>query len=224
MWGSEDLTHEARGVYEAFDCAQAVALIAFIGLLSNFQDTIEEFTNQMNGKKRRRRSEGPAEGWKDALYSALEAFGYGTEVFQPASEPECLGNITQEKDVEQPDFRQMNNAISKDTFQDTSDQNEMPSNHEQDDAKQKRHFLQDLAHTGYVLALWLVDTGDGRVSGEEGHAGVCRASRSLTNTHGWLGSVAAQLLTNTLAAGLSQHQDSRELLEKAGLSAGTMVC
>ncbi|MPC33824.1 hypothetical protein E2C01_027189 [Portunus trituberculatus] len=165
-----------------------------------------------------------ARAMKDALYSALEAFGYGTEVFQPSG-PKCIGNITQEKDVnEQPDFRQTDNAIQTDTFQDTSDQTKMPKSIEQTDTEHKKHFLQDLAHTGPVLAMWLVDTGDGRVSGEDGHAGVCRATRSLTNTHGWLGSTAAQLLTNTLAAALSQHQDSRELLEKAGLSTGTVVC
>ena len=29
---------------------------------------------------------------------------------------------------------------------------------------------------------------------------------------------------NTLAAALSEHQDSKELLDRAGLSAGTVVC
>ncbi|XP_042218853.1 uncharacterized protein LOC121864030 [Homarus americanus] len=52
---TDTVSATARGSYESFDCAQAVALIAFIGLLSNLQDTIEEFVNNGGGGKRRRR-------------------------------------------------------------------------------------------------------------------------------------------------------------------------
>ena len=51
---------------------------------------------------------------KDMLYSALEAFGYETESFQPMSETGRSGHLIQEKDVDQSeDYGQTYNAVLK---------------------------------------------------------------------------------------------------------------
>ncbi|XP_071536855.1 uncharacterized protein [Panulirus ornatus] len=92
------------------------------------------------------------------------------------------------------------------------------------DVGRKSSLLTDLAHIGLQLAMWLVDTSDGRVSFEAGHSGICRATQTLAKSHGWIGSVAANLLRRTLADALAKHEPTRILLQSAGMAGKALVC
>ncbi|XP_050710987.1 uncharacterized protein LOC126995464 isoform X2 [Eriocheir sinensis] len=177
----------------------------------------------MGGRRRRRRRDDGTESWKDIIYSAIETFQYGTQPSQPGNKDTVPNYVAHKESSEQEeDMRQTDNTAGRDTHTDSSA--DCLGSSEPPDPEDRRPLMQDLARTGPMLAMWLVDTGDGRVSGEEGRSRVCQTSRYFTDTHGWLGSIASHLLTSTLAAAISENQDSKELLDWAGLSAGTIGC
>ncbi|KAK4307232.1 hypothetical protein Pmani_020988 [Petrolisthes manimaculis] len=202
------LVETARDGYESFDCAQAVALIAFIGLLSNFQDTIEEFTTLFNAGRKKRE----AFIWDGLLEKVLNIKQWGAD----EEEEQVNNNNTEQLQQQQP----IDNKIEKDVDESTR----RTSFESQPDSEGSHTMLSSLAHVGPKLAMWVVDIGDGRVSGEVGRAGVCRATTTLTQQHGWLGSLAANLLMKTLVSAVGKHQPSITRLALAGLSSGTPTC
>lgn len=202
MFTDGDLEATARDGYEAFDCSRAVALIGFLGLLSNFQDIIDDIVNNANRRRKRRRIESapvPETRLWDALSDVLSAL---------TSTPGHL-NATQSED----DF--------EDAEQESPQEQERPVFEEH---SAHPGLLGDLAKMGPQLALWVVDVADGRLPGERGHLNACEVSRLLSKGHGWPGSLAAHLLTSTLAGALSSHTSSRERLKDSGLLDGTSSC
>nr|XP_027226511.1 uncharacterized protein LOC113818518 [Penaeus vannamei] len=202
MFTDGDLEATARDGYEAFDCSRAVALIGFLGLLSNFQDIIDDIVNNANRRRKRRRIESapvPETRLWDALSDVLSAL---------TSTPGHL-NATQSED----DF--------EGAEQESPQEQERPVFEEH---SAHPGLLGDLAKMGPQLALWVVDVADGRLPGERGHLNACEVSRLLSKGHGWPGSLAAHLLTSTLAGALSSHTSSRERLKDSGLLDGTSSC
>ncbi|KAK3868897.1 hypothetical protein Pcinc_025736 [Petrolisthes cinctipes] len=191
MYSNETLTtlpliETARGSYESFDCAQAVALIAFIGLLSNFQDTIEEFTTLFNaGRSLRKKREGDNSPcgflWAGLLEKVLDMKQWDAD-----EKEDQVNNNNGEQLQQEP--------IDNNKEQDVDESTGRTSFESQPNTEGSPTILSSLAHVGPKLAMWVVDIGDGRVSGEAGRAGVCRATTTLTQQHGWLGSHAANLL------------------------------
>ncbi|XP_045599609.2 uncharacterized protein [Procambarus clarkii] len=235
----------ARDSYESFDCSEAVALIGFIGLLSNFQSIIDYYVK--NGRRRRRKdvnSDIPLTAdlssahWEDIIQIVLKSLQWTGET---ADEPQEEEEDNIGKDMTRKAER--NNEDGADETRDTirvenvmasaiPDREMEPLEHltaaETDDINHdlgsSSSILQDFAHIGPQMAMWLVDLGDGRVSSEEGRAGVCRAANALTKHHGWLGSIAAKLLMRTFVGALAKDEPTRSLLQEAGVAMGTPTC
>ncbi|XP_042870374.1 uncharacterized protein LOC122252139 [Penaeus japonicus] len=196
-----DLAATARDGYDAFDCSRAVALIGFLGLLSNFQDIIDDIVN--NGRRKRRHIES-APPHEIRLWDALQ---------------DVLSALTSTPGT-------LNSTQSEDDF-DNNEQQSHLGEQEQDILQEKNPhsgLLSDLAEVGPQLALWIVDVADGRLPGDRGHLNACEVSRILSRGHGWPGSFAAHLLTSTMAGALSSHTSSRKLLKESGLLDGTSSC
>ncbi|XP_047470411.1 uncharacterized protein LOC125026176 [Penaeus chinensis] len=90
MFTDGDLAATARDGYEAFDCSRAVALIGFLGLLSNFQDIIDDIVNNNGRRKRRRIASAPVP--ETRLWDALQ------DVFSALTSTSRHLNATQSED------------------------------------------------------------------------------------------------------------------------------
>ncbi|XP_037783634.1 uncharacterized protein LOC119579855 [Penaeus monodon] len=251
MFTDGDLAATARDGYEAFDCSRAVALIGFLGLLSNFQDIIDNIVNN-GGRKRRRIASAPVPETRLCVFSFQKILTVLSVT--------PIGDTTPVTILSQPNFFvtqtskirvKRNNEFAFISFVSTrvikikgyshkghleistfylKSQND--TKHESPQEKQgvfEEHsaspaLLSDLARIGPQLALWVVDVADGRLPGERGHMNVCEVSRLLSRGHGSSGSLAAHLLTSTMAGALSSHTSSRKRLKDSGLLDGTSSC
>ncbi|ROT70819.1 hypothetical protein C7M84_010885 [Penaeus vannamei] len=197
--------------YEAFDCSRAVALIGFLGLLSNFQDIIDDIVNNANRRRKRRRIESaPGRHKRRALGLDLDS---GT----PERDPE-RGRLRGR--------RYVHRVVGKSGLMFWMNRNRR---------KNKNALsLKNTLHTLVSSATWPRWDHSSRCGSwtsptvvcrrERGHLNACEVSRLLSKGHGWPGSLAAHLLTSTLAGALSSHTSSRERLKDSGLLDGTSSC
>lgn len=215
MASINDTIATARSEYDSFDCAQAVALIGFLGLISNFQDIIETFTANANAKRRRRRRRASTDDVVAGLSHRMHKEPW--EALHPVIE---MVNWARNKVPQFDDHQSRDNQLHEEMTE-TYSTNDFPDPEEEqtanDQSQNMSPFVNDIATLGPQLALWLVDVADGRISGAEGRAGVCQTINKLENNHGLSGSVFANLLTQTLSGALASHLPAKNLLQKAAL-------
>ncbi|XP_066951874.1 uncharacterized protein [Macrobrachium rosenbergii] len=216
-----------RAGYESFDCAQAVALIGFLGLISNFQDIIQTFTQNANSGKRRRSAGGAGilaglshmvqrEPW-EALQPVINMVSWasGKNFYNDLQQSETNNHLhdgnawinTKATDEIIPDEAAAAGAAVTDKK-----------------SKGVTPFVNDIAMLGPQLALWVVDVADGRISGEEGRSGVCETIQKLEDSHGFAGSVFGNLLTQTVVKAMASYSSAENLLERAGIHKNPNPC
>ncbi|XP_064081981.1 uncharacterized protein LOC135198341 isoform X2 [Macrobrachium nipponense] len=214
-----------RSGYESFDCAQAVALIGFLGLISNFQDIIQTFTQNANGGKRRRSAGGA--GILEGLSHMVQREPW--EALQPViNMVSWASGKNSDNDLQQEETN--NHLLDSNAWINTKDEvlpDEVAAAVAGTGDKKTKGvtpFVNDIAMFGPQLALWVVDVADGRITGEEGRSGVCQTIQKMEDNHGFAGSVFGNLLTQTVVKAMASYSSAENLLEQARLHKNPNPC
>ncbi|XP_068207736.1 uncharacterized protein [Palaemon carinicauda] len=211
-----------RSGYEQFDCAQAVALIGFLGLISNFQDIIQTFTQNANAGRRRRRSSDTGilaglshmvqkEPW-EALQPVINMLSWASGQNADNDEQDTENNYLYDNNA---DFS---------TEDEIHDEGAAGAATNQKSKGVVSPLVNDIARLGPQLALWVVDVADGRITGEEGRSGVCQTIQKMDDSHGFAGSVFGNLLTQTVVKAMASYSSAEILLQRAGLHKNPNPC